>query len=469
MSKEIREFVDVDGVRKKKSWVERVKERFRKNVPVVMKKEKVEKLAKRQETLKKMVQRYQTQMDMLLSRMRSDPDAAGELGYEYLKELDYVTSVAEEVRLKIDGNSKKKKKFKAVEAVSRFLRTTLGWFGIYAAPVDFGSEQYNAQRSASWVRYFLDPIAGNIVDKLVFFSLGKGVKISALAEEADNYIQSLLRDYRFSNNQKWDYRRTVLDGEIHYLLRRNDEKKLVEMERLISRYINDIKYYRGNPIYYQIDSSFFGEDSEDKWYRSARYDEFGGDMLEDSPREVEDDAVVYTIKYGDSRRGEPFLIRVLRWCQIYEEFDKDVARMMHEKARILLKKIISQNMADNPQQTTIKDAPPGGYMLIAVKGETDYEFMNVSLDGSGLKEVARILRAPICAGTHTPEHIAFEDASNENYASILEAKTSIQKNMPPEIVCTDIQIGMESIGEIIGETTVEDILDRIFSQFCIGK
>ena len=33
MSKEIREFVDVDGVRKKKSWIERVKEKFRKNVP----------------------------------------------------------------------------------------------------------------------------------------------------------------------------------------------------------------------------------------------------------------------------------------------------------------------------------------------------------------------------------------------------------------------------------------------------
>jgi len=29
--------------------------------------------------------------------------------------------------------------------------------------------------------------------------------------------------------------------------------------------------------------------------------------------------------------------------------------------------------------------------------------------------------------------------------------------------------GERALDEITGETTVEDILDRIFSQFCIGK
>jgi len=45
----------------------------------------------------------------------------------------------------------------------------------------------------------------------------------------------------------------------------------------------------------------------------------------------------------------------------------------------------------------------------------------------------------------------------------------IPRNLPPEYLALDLQAGLESLGEIVGMTTREDILDQIFSRFCIGK
>ena len=38
-----------------------------------------------------------------------------------------------------------------------------------------------------------------------------------------------------------------------------------------------------------------------------------------------------------------------------------------------------------------------------------------------------------------------------------------------EIVAMELRIGVDALGEIVGKTSTEDLLDSIFSQFCIGK
>ncbi len=39
----------------------------------------------------------------------------------------------------------------------------------------------------------------------------------------------------------------------------------------------------------------------------------------------------------------------------------------------------------------------------------------------------------------------------------------------PEFLALDLREALAALGEITGETTPEDILDTIFSTFCIGK
>ena len=53
--------------------------------------------------------------------------------------------------------------------------------------------------------------------------------------------------------------------------------------------------------------------------------------------------------------------------------------------------------------------------------------------------------------------------------NLLLARESIINKMSPEFAALDLQLSLKHLGEIIGETTSEDILDMIFCKFCIGK
>ena len=41
--------------------------------------------------------------------------------------------------------------------------------------------------------------------------------------------------------------------------------------------------------------------------------------------------------------------------------------------------------------------------------------------------------------------------------------------LPLDLISVGLQGALEHLGEITGETVRENIIDRIFAQFCIGK
>jgi len=50
-----------------------------------------------------------------------------------------------------------------------------------------------------------------------------------------------------------------------------------------------------------------------------------------------------------------------------------------------------------------------------------------------------------------------------------KAGDGIRQGLSPEFSALDIRQALESLGEVAGETVTEEILERIFSTFCIGK
>src|SRR5207302_1566034 len=54
-------------------------------------------------------------------------------------------------------------------------------------------------------------------------------------------------------------------------------------------------------------------------------------------------------------------------------------------------------------------------------------------------------------------------------AEHLRAADSSLERVPLDFVCIDLRAAYDALGEVTGETASDDLLDRIFSEFCIGK
>ena len=49
------------------------------------------------------------------------------------------------------------------------------------------------------------------------------------------------------------------------------------------------------------------------------------------------------------------------------------------------------------------------------------------------------------------------------------AKQNTEQDAPMEIVALELKTGLDALGEITGETSTEQVLEAVFSQFCLGK
>ena len=58
---------------------------------------------------------------------------------------------------------------------------------------------------------------------------------------------------------------------------------------------------------------------------------------------------------------------------------------------------------------------------------------------------------------------------DEAIKALLNSLASIKENIPLDLIAVDIKEAMDSLGEITGEVTSADILELMFSKFCVGK
>jgi tRNA modification GTPase len=97
------------------------------------------------------------------------------------------------------------------------------------------------------------------------------------------------------------------------------------------------------------------------------------------------------------------------------------------------------------------------------------------LTGQGLEELkTAVLNAVIHSDSISPDsaiitNVRHRDALRKAKIALEHALSSLAMTMPPELVAVDLRGALDSLGLIVGATTTDDILDRIFSQFCIGK
>lgn len=61
------------------------------------------------------------------------------------------------------------------------------------------------------------------------------------------------------------------------------------------------------------------------------------------------------------------------------------------------------------------------------------------------------------------------DALKRALEGIEQATQSVKQGRAGELVAMDLRIAADALGEITGVITTDEILQRIFAEFCIGK
>jgi tRNA modification GTPase len=94
---------------------------------------------------------------------------------------------------------------------------------------------------------------------------------------------------------------------------------------------------------------------------------------------------------------------------------------------------------------------------------------------AGFEDLGRSITCMVQSSAIAPKEHAWavnqrhKTALEQTKASLEKVLASIQADLSPEFVAIDVRDALDSLGLIIGATYTDDILDRIFSQFCIGK
>ena len=107
--------------------------------------------------------------------------------------------------------------------------------------------------------------------------------------------------------------------------------------------------------------------------------------------------------------------------------------------------------------------------------DTDTEIKLSALRGDGIGQLMQIMNDK-ALGTQNYSEKAAIVSNVRHYDALRKAKESLEKSVESvdnrlsgEFIAVDLRNAENSLGEIIGKVTTDDILNNIFEKFCIGK
>src|SRR6266576_3250797 len=98
-----------------------------------------------------------------------------------------------------------------------------------------------------------------------------------------------------------------------------------------------------------------------------------------------------------------------------------------------------------------------------------------ALTGKGIESLKDAIKDLVWAGEIKAEMLQVminsrhQDALRRAREATVRTLESLRSELTLELVALDLRIAVNAVGEVVGKTATEDLLDMIFSQFCIGK
>jgi tRNA modification GTPase len=98
-----------------------------------------------------------------------------------------------------------------------------------------------------------------------------------------------------------------------------------------------------------------------------------------------------------------------------------------------------------------------------------------AITGAGIPELRQAILRHVAGDTGTQSEAGFltnlrhQNLVHESLAGLAAATTALNNRIPHEMLLLDLYNALRPLDEITGATTTDDILNLIFSTFCIGK
>jgi tRNA modification GTPase len=155
-----------------------------------------------------------------------------------------------------------------------------------------------------------------------------------------------------------------------------------------------------------------------------------------------------------------FVIAMIDGSEAMKDGDRDILEKIKEKNAVIV-----INKSDLPGMMNLDEGmlPDKKYISISARDGEGLEELKSLVFQSTLKDWKEDREGIIV--TNIRHKLALDRAS----ASLARAIDVMKSDQPLEILAIELRDALDSVGEITGEVTTEEILNKIFSDFCIGK
>ncbi len=191
----------------------------------------------------------------------------------------------------------------------------------------------------------------------------------------------------------------------------------------------------------------------------------------------------------ESVRAGSVLLRLTDTAGIREASDRIEAMGIERSERAAREAELALFVCDASQPWTQEDAQAlalakGASVCIGVLNKADLpaqidslpmdEFVTLSAaTGEGLDALIARIEAHFGGEAHCDGSLLTNarhfGALQRAKDAILRAQDALLRGITPDAVLTDAEAAMEALGEVTGRTVREDITNRIFERFCVGK
>ena len=166
-------------------------------------------------------------------------------------------------------------------------------------------------------------------------------------------------------------------------------------------------------------------------------------------------------KAKEIAEGADLIIYVVDGSKDIDENDKEILEIIkNKKVIVLLNKTDIDRVVDIEQ---LNEIPKEDIIEFSAKA------------GLGMDELEEKIKDMFYSGEITFNDQVYitnarhKEALENSYNSLLKVKESVDAGMPEDFYSIDLMDAYEQLGFIIGESVEDDLVNEIFSKFCMGK